>query len=250
MSISVECAPPGDDMDKLDALQSMPIFENVSKDVLKPLVDYFVVKRFERGDELWREGSPAHNFVFLVEGKIKIVKYRPDGGETILGVFDEGDAVGHIAVFRRIPYPASAVALDDSLCLEIYRDHFFGTIQRNTQLMECFIQAMMERNYHLVRRLEELTTSSAEQRLAMVFEKFAEKLGQRRKDENGNMAIFVDVPLSRRDIADLVNVRIETAIRMMSRWNKEGPVQTLPNGFLITDPARLSEIAEGSDDDF
>jgi CRP-like cAMP-binding protein len=185
-----------------------------------------------------------------VEGKIKIVKYRPDGGETILGVFDEGDAVGHIAVFRRIPYPASAVALDDSLCLEIYRDHFFGTIQRNTQLMECFIQAMMERNYHLVRRLEELTTSSAEQRLAMVFEKFAEKLGQRRKDENGNMAIFVDVPLSRRDIADLVNVRIETAIRMMSRWNKEGPVQTLPNGFLITDPARLSEIAEGEDDDF
>jgi len=236
------------EMDKMAALQNMPTFENVPKDVLRPLVDYFIIKRFERGEELWREGSPAHNFTFVVEGKVKVVKFRPDGGETILGVFDEGDAVGHIAVFRKINYPASAIALDDTICLEIYRDHFFGTIQRNTTLLEGFVQGMMERNYHLVRRIEELSTSSAEQRLAMVFEKFAEKLGQRKRDENGNMVIFVDVPLSRRDIADLVNVRIETAIRMMSRWNKEGPVRTMPDGFMVVDPVRLSEIAAGEDE--
>lgn len=238
-----------EEMDKLSALHNLPMFENLSSDVLRPLVDYFIIKRFERGEVLWREGAVAHNFTFVVEGKIKIVKFRPDGGETILGVFDEGDAVGQIAVFKRIKYPASAVALDDTVCLEIFRDHFFGTLQKDAQLLECLVQGMMERNNHLVRRLEELTTSSAEQRLAMIFEKFAEKLGQRRKDENGNMGIFIDVPLSRRDIADLVNVRIETAIRMMSRWNKEGPIKTLPNGFLVTDPARLAAIAAGDSDD-
>ena len=232
-------------MDKVDALRELPFFESISPAVLEPLAGYFIRKEFERGDHLWREGQPAANFTFVLRGKVKIVKIRPDGGETILGVFDEGDAVGHIAVFRRIPYPASAVALDDTICLEIYRDHFFATIRAEMGLLESLLEAMMKRNHDLVRRIHELTAQSAEQRLAMLFDKFAEKTGRRQRLEDGTMGIFVDLPLSRSDIADLINVRVETAIRIMSRWNKQGPVRTQPKGFLIDDPDALRGLAEG-----
>ncbi len=49
--------------------------------------------------------------------------------------------------------------------------------------------------------------------------------------------------LSRQDIADQVGTTIETDIRVMSRWQKEGLVETEKNGFLVRDPAALSEIA-------
>ena len=49
--------------------------------------------------------------------------------------------------------------------------------------------------------------------------------------------------LSRQEIADLVGTTIETAIRIMSRWQKEGLVETDRTGFLIHDPAALQEIA-------
>lgn len=43
--------------------------------------------------------------------------------------------------------------------------------------------------------------------------------------------------------AGLINTRVETAIRIMSRWNKEGPVKTEKTGFLVVDTAKLDEIA-------
>lgn len=230
-------------MEKMKALRELTLFEDIPDDVLTPLATYFIPKRYERGERLWREGAEASNYIFLVKGQVKIVKYRNDGGETILGVFGEDEAVGHLAVYRQIPYPASAYALDDTLTLEIHRSHFFGTIRKNPDLLEALLRNMMQRNHELVRRLHELTVCNAEQRLAMLFMKFAESLGKRVRMDDGQMAVHIDLPLSRADIADLINVRVETAIRFMSKWNKEGPVRTDSRGFTIIDMGRLDQIA-------
>lgn len=230
-------------MDKIDRLRELPMFETIPPGTLDPLAQYFVPRTYERGDLLWKEGTPAHNFTFITRGKIKIVKYRNDGKETTLGIFGDGDPVGQIAVYQRIDYPASAVALDDTEVLQIHRDHFFGTLKRDAKLLEATINSMMRRNHHLVQRIHELATDCAEQRLAMLFVKFSEKMGRRTKLDDGNMGIYIDLPLSRRDIAELINTRVETAIRIMSRWNKEGPVHTEKTGFLVVDASKLDAIA-------
>jgi CRP/FNR family transcriptional regulator len=230
---------------KLELLEHVPLFDTVDPSLLEPLLSYFVTNEYERGEQLWREGSEATYFTFVVEGKVKVVKYKSGGEEVILGIFDEGDAVGHIAVFQRINYPAKAVALDDTLCLSIHRDHFIGTIKKNSELLEGLLDSMMKRNADLVRRVKEVSTTSAEQRLAMLFDKFALKTGVRRKLDDGTMGVFLDLPLSRRDISDLINTRVETAIRIMSRWNKNGPVRTLDDGFLIDDMEQLERLGAG-----
>ena len=230
-------------MDKLEKLRDIPMFEMIPPHTLEPLAQYFVARDYERGDSLWKEGALAHNFTWIVRGKVKILKFRNDGKETILGIFGGGDPIGQIAVYRRINYPASCIALDDTSILQIHRDHFYGTLQRNPKLLEATINSMMRRNHHLVQRIHELATDSAEQRLAMLFTKFSEKMGRRTKLEDGKMGVFVDLPLSRRDISELINTRVETAIRIMSRWNKEGPVRTEKTGFLVTDCAELERIA-------
>jgi CRP/FNR family transcriptional regulator len=230
-------------MTKIDKIREIPMFETISASVLDPLAGYFVAKSYERGDMLWKEGTEAVSFTFITHGKIKLLKYRNDGKETTLGIFSDGDPVGQIAVYQRIDYPASAVALDDTEVLQIHRDHFYGTLKRNPELLEATINSMMRRNHHLVRRIHELATDSSEQRLAMLFSKFCEKMGRRTKLDDGSMGIFIDLPLSRRDIAELINTRVETAIRIMSRWNKEGPVRTEKTGFLVVDLEGLEALA-------
>ncbi len=230
---------------KLAALKGQSLFENMRPEALEPVLDFCIVRNFAKGETLWREGAPAVNFTFLVKGKIKIIKIRSDGGEATLGVFDEGDAVGQIAVFRRMPYPASAVAIDEGYCIEIFRDHFYGTLQKHESLLEGMIEGIMARNLDLVRRVEELTTSSAEQRLGMLFNGLCEKHGKRTPLPNGGMGVHLDINLSRKDIADLINVRVETAIRLMSRWNKVGPVSTLSEGFMVVDCEWLQALADG-----
>ncbi len=234
-------------MDKLAALRELALFENIDDATLKPLLDYFIVKRFERGDSIWREGATAVNFTFIVDGMIKIAKYRNDGREVILGVFGADETVGHVAVYSQVPYPASAVALEDTTVLEIFRGHFYGTIQRTPALLEAIMLNMMERNRELVQRLHEVTIASAEQRLALLFCKFSESLGKRVPLGDGRWGVFINIPLSRNDLSELINVRVETAIRLMSRWNKEGPIRTEKHGFTVTDPETLLALSQSSD---
>jgi CRP-like cAMP-binding protein len=51
------------------------------------------------------------------------------------------------------------------------------------------------------------------------------------------------MPLSRQELADMVGTTIETAIRIMSRWGKEGVVRTEKEGFLVADRGALESIS-------
>jgi CRP/FNR family transcriptional regulator len=50
------------------------------------------------------------------------------------------------------------------------------------------------------------------------------------------------MPLSRLELAELTGTTVETSIRIMSRWAKEGIVRTEKDGFVVVDPAALERL--------
>jgi CRP/FNR family transcriptional regulator len=48
--------------------------------------------------------------------------------------------------------------------------------------------------------------------------------------------------LGRQELADLTGTTVETCIRVMSRWGKEGVVQTEKDGFLVMDREGLEAL--------
>jgi CRP/FNR family transcriptional regulator len=50
--------------------------------------------------------------------------------------------------------------------------------------------------------------------------------------------------LTRQELADMTGTTIETCIRIMSRWSKEGVVRTEKDGFVVLDRETLEAIAE------
>ena len=54
----------------------------------------------------------------------------------------------------------------------------------------------------------------------------------------------IDLPLTRKDIANMVGTTIETAIRVMSKFQKEGIIESAKGSITILKPARLLEKAE------
>lgn len=229
-------------MDKRLLMREVALFSAVSESVLKVLEPCFRLKRLSRGELLWREGQSSTNFTFIARGRVKLVRQRSDGQELIIDIHGAGEPVGEAATYTRVPYPTSAVALDEVLTLVIHRDHLQGTLQREPALMEQVLAGMMEQHLRLVRRLGEVTTASAEQRLALLFVRFAEREGEPTREGDGT---YIGVPLSRRDLCDLINTRVETAIRLMSRWQKQGLVRTEKKGFTILDLDALRTLAEG-----
>jgi len=55
-------------------------------------------------------------------------------------------------------------------------------------------------------------------------------------------SIVVPVALSRRELARIVGATVETVIRTMSRWGREGIVETTSSGFVVRDPAALRAV--------
>ena len=63
----------------------------------------------------------------------------------------------------------------------------------------------------------------------MLFDHLAERFGDEREDSS----TVIPVVLSRTALAWLVGARVETVIRAMTRWQREGWIETNREGFII-----------------
>ena len=77
-----------------------------------------------------------------------------------------------------------------------------------------------------------------ESRFARLFLKLSGDIGIRQ-----DSGVFIPMPLSRQELADLLGTTVETSIRIMSRWGKSGIVQTEKGGFLVTDVEALESLS-------
>ena len=106
-------------------------------------------------------------------------------------------------------------------------------------MVRSLLSGLTMRLMMLNKRLADMT-GSVESRAARLFLTLAEKGGVARDAHT-----FIPLALSRQEIADLLGTTIESAIRLMSRWQKEGLVLTEKDGFLISSPEALRAAADG-----
>jgi CRP/FNR family transcriptional regulator, nitrogen oxide reductase regulator len=222
-----------------DVLRRNPLFRRVSPADRARIAEVSRLRRYERGDLIFAEGDPSDLFLTIVEGRVKIFKATPAGKEIILEIFGAGDPLGAVAVYESAPLPASAVALEPTECLAIARQDFFQLLERHPALVRGLLSSLTIRLAELTRRLVELTGTRVETRFARLFLKLADQIG---KPERAG-GTYVAMPLARQELADLTGTTIETAIRIMSRWQKDNVVLTDKDGFLIVDRTSLEATA-------
>jgi CRP/FNR family transcriptional regulator len=222
-----------------DLLRTIPMFRRVSAEDRAHILQVAHLRRFARGETIFREGDPADEFMAIVEGRVKIFKAAPGGKEIILEIFGAGDPLGAVAVYERRDLPASAVALEDTRCLAVKRGDFFLLLEKHPAIVRGLLSGLTLRLAELTRRLADMTSGRVEARIARLFLKLATQIG---KHERGG--VFVAMPLTRQELADLTGTTIETAIRTMSRWQKDEVILTEKDGFVIVNRATLEAVAD------
>jgi CRP/FNR family transcriptional regulator len=215
---------------------TIPVLAPLTAEDRASLTPLCELRAWDKGDAIFEEGQPATTIHFLFVGRVKIVKAAPER-DLILEILGPGEPVGAVAVYQRRPFPATAVALEPSGTVSIPEREFFELVERRPEITRRLLAGLTLRLMALNRRLADMT-GSVEYRSARLFATLAERLGRR---QDGG--IFVPLPLSRQEIADLVGTTVETAIRIMSRWHKEGLVDTETDGFLIRRIDSIREIA-------
>ena len=241
VSVSRVAGPPGrrydprhmaDRMD--DALRRSALFRRVAPDDRQRLAAVAGLREFPKGSMLFQEGDASESLYTVVTGRVKVFKSTPRGTDIILEIFGPGDPVGAVAVYESRPYPASALALEPTECLLISSRAFFALLETHPTMVRGLLVGLTHRLVELTNRLAELSGGRVEGRLARFFLKLAHDMGQRR--DGGT---FIPLVLSRQELADMIGTTIETSIRIMSRWGKDGVVRTEKDGFVVADHAAL-----------
>ena len=199
-----------------------------------------ILRSYDKGEALFAEGDPSEYLHTIVTGRAKVVKMLPSGKELILEIFGPGDPIGAVVAYEGRPYPATAIAVDPTTCLLVRRAPFFALLERHPSLVRSFVMGLTQRIVELTRRLPEVASGRVETRFAHLFLKLADKMGTAHAE-----GTFVAMPLSRQDLADLTGTTIETCIRIMSRWGKQGVVRTEKDGFVLVDREALEKLALG-----
>jgi len=221
-----------------EAFRATALYRALAAEDRTRLAEVSVVRSYDKGETLFSEGDPSDFLYTILTGRAKVVKMIPSGKEVILEIFGPGDPVGAVVAYEGRPYPASAIALERSSCLLVRRAPFFALLERHPTLVRGFLLGLTQRIVELTRRIPEVAGGRVETRFAHLFLKLADKMG--RPEREGTL---VPMALSRQDLADLTGTTIETCIRIMSRWGKEGVVRTEKDGFVVLDRPALERLA-------
>lgn len=224
-------------LDILETLKNIFIFRGLSEKELTEFKQKLIIEDIEKGANLFWEGDDPKHLFLLLDGKFKFTKQSESGKDTIIGIASRGESIGEIALFDGRPYPFSAQALEKSIVMKMTRADFL-------QYLLSSPPACIEVIIELSRRLREaqnvikgMAADRVESRIIELLLKLAEKVG--RKEEGG---IRIGIILTRQDIAEMVGSTVETTIRVLSKFTKQGLIETKSKSLIIKDEQALKNL--------
>jgi CRP/FNR family transcriptional regulator len=168
---------------------------------------------------------------------VKITKLSQEGKELILEVISPMEFFGGIAVVRGFPYPANAVAMEDTEVLKISRKDLLSLMDRFPGLMYCMAMNIGDRIKGSHETLKSIALEKVEARIASLLIKLADKAGEKVSE-----GVLIHMKLTKQDIAEMVGTTVETSIRTMSKLTKAGIVSTKAGNIVIRDPDKLKSL--------
>ena len=219
-------------------LKKIDLFKNLSDEELKELEHYVTTAMYRKKEDIFTEGDAPEWFYIVLTGKIKVTKISHDGKEIILELISPYDIFGGVAVLRNFPYPANAVAMEDSEILKISRKNLMRLVDRFPNLMFCIALQLGDRMKSSYDTLKNIALERVEARIAALLLKLGNKVGV-----ETDAGLMIDMRLTKQDVADMVGTTVETSIRTFSKFKKEGLVTDSDGKIIIKDREGLMSFS-------
>ncbi len=231
-------------MDKLhfnmvQIVRSVPLFMSLSQKDWEEVADMLVGRCYPKDAYIFHAGDPPDALYIVWMGQVKLLRHSEEGRDVVLDVIGPGHMFGEMAVFDGAPYSSSAQTMEDVAVVAISRPDFFRLLERYPSVSLAVISELSRRLRSASDLVHSLAVERVERRIARMLLKLAASTAQR--SQNG---LVIDLPLTRQDIADMTGTTVETAIRVMSRFRRQGLITTERGRVIVLDPPGLRAVAE------
>ncbi len=205
----------------LDVLRSSTLLNSLHADEFDDLARTSHLAFAERGDTIWIRGSETDFFGLVGTGFVKMVMSSATGQEMTAELMGPGQVFGLLGTVQGTGCPLSARAVTHVWYLKVPKREFLPIYQKADVLKDALMRRTTNRLQQAYSMMARMSSGKVSERIAAVLFILAESYGS--SSPNG---LVISVPLTRQDIADLAGTTVESTIRVMSKWQKQGIIAT------------------------
>ncbi|MBN2731102.1 MAG: Crp/Fnr family transcriptional regulator, partial [Balneolaceae bacterium] len=224
---------------RLEKLGVAPFFQGLTDEQLRTVNGKFTANHYVRGDTIYWQGDPATMLRVVVVGSVKLVSHTRDGNTVLLDMLQPGEFFGNPAAKNKDVYDETAQTQTSTCILSIRLADFRDIINEYPSVAMSVLDITAGRLNESRKKIQHLTTLSVKKRIAHILVTLGNKFG-----EKHSQGLLIQLPLSRRDLADMAGTSAETASRIMSQFQQKGLITSGRQWVAINNKPDLLRISD------
>ncbi len=203
--------------------------ENAEDDIrnLNELKNFFddegEVQKFKIKDSIFEAGDHSNYVYLILEGTIKTFQRDEEGKELVTGLYKPDDFLGF----------TSAVAVKDTKLVRILKYKLKEILEQNKNVSLELINMLSDNLSLIKQQLLIMAYSTVRKKTAQTILQFADILGKKSNE---------DIRITRSDLASVAGIAIETLIRTLSAFKKEGLIEIEGRVIRVLDLHKLEMV--------
>jgi CRP/FNR family cyclic AMP-dependent transcriptional regulator len=224
----------------LEYLRNIPVFEDLAPADLALISQVTIERRFRKNGTIFMEGDPGEGFHYIRSGKVKVVKMAADGREHIINILGPGEVFAEVLLFNDAPYPATAVAVEDSAIGIIRNSDLEAVLIGHPRIAVHVIKVMSKKLLFAQMKIKSLAFSDSNAKIAQALENLARRHG---KKTGRGLEIAIDI--TRQDVANLTGTTRETVSRVFTIMKKDKVLDDDERRIIVLDIDGLRQYYAG-----
>jgi len=210
------------------------LFESLSDIEYQAINDSRSEYIFNRGEVISREGDPIVSFLYLRSGLIKLYKTDKNGRDHILSINKPGDFISLLSVFSNSEYKYSVAAIEETKVCDVDLDALQNVIESNRSFALRVLNRMSRISDDIIESQFEISQRQIKGRIAYFLLFLSDRIYHKREFR---------MPITRREIGELISMTTENTIRTLSEFRKDGIISMNGKVLKILDYKRLEGIS-------
>ena len=113
-----------------DVLKHVPLFALLDEEETAVLAGQVELKTFAPRQRIYKMGEPSGQAYVKVSGKVQVTTVDEDQQEVVVDEPADGEFFGFASMLEKTPHQTNAVAVENTVCLEVSRDDIAVLLQR------------------------------------------------------------------------------------------------------------------------
>lgn len=210
-------------------------FDKVDTDQLEIMCSSKIEHYFKTGDVIIQEGDEIKDFIYLKSGLVKLTRKTVENRDQIINFAKPFDFVSLLSVFSAKKYNYSVTAIEDTSICILNLEDIKKTIVKNGLFSINLVEKLSEATDMIILDSLEIKRKHLRGRVAHVLLYFSDEIYKSK---------IIQLPISRREIAEYIGMTTENVIRTLSEFKKDGIIRTFGKDIDIIDHARLLAISQ------